>query len=367
MTPDGAWVLSGSSDKGVHFWDAHTGISQLIVMGHQHSVLSVATSPLLTPKGGLFATASGDKEAKIWSYVNVVPQRVAQFGTLGNRQIIPKAQPSPQIFQHHELRLPIQEASTVVNHRPVTPRQIVPRNFQPQPQSALALVGPSSQYTNINQRGSPGRIQQSSQPPSTPGDLPKIATEAVEISNTHQAAIPPEEGLEVNTQSPVTNSRLESVAKDSERETLSWLNLLNNTYKFALQGPQSLPQRFQKLYALKDSLPRDEEALQAHQEQVDKMKDKIRRLEALYHDLLEHVPEEDRGQLLLMKEKTAALKQHHLEELDKQREKALRVVRDNKADTETLAQLFRGLKTRVPELIKALQELEAYIVQLPDV
>lgn len=62
LTPDGAWVLSGSKDRGVQFWDPHTGQTQLHLQGHKNSVISVAPSP----KGGLFATGSGDMKAKIW-------------------------------------------------------------------------------------------------------------------------------------------------------------------------------------------------------------------------------------------------------------------------------------------------------------
>lgn len=65
MTPDGAWVLSGSKDRGVQFWDPHTGQTQVHLQGHKNSVISVAPSP----KGGLFATGSGDMKAKIWRSV----------------------------------------------------------------------------------------------------------------------------------------------------------------------------------------------------------------------------------------------------------------------------------------------------------
>ena len=62
LTPDGHWVLSGSKDRGVVFWDPHTGAAQLHLQGHTNSVISVAPSP----KPGLFATGSGDSKARIW-------------------------------------------------------------------------------------------------------------------------------------------------------------------------------------------------------------------------------------------------------------------------------------------------------------
>jgi len=64
LTPDNHWVLSGSKDRGVQFWDPHTGQAQLMLQGHKNSVISVAPSPT----GELFATGSGDLRARIWRY-----------------------------------------------------------------------------------------------------------------------------------------------------------------------------------------------------------------------------------------------------------------------------------------------------------
>lgn len=68
LTPDANWVLSGSKDRGVQFWDPRTGTTQLMLQGHKNSVISVAPSPSLTQGGGYFATGSGDMKARIWSY-----------------------------------------------------------------------------------------------------------------------------------------------------------------------------------------------------------------------------------------------------------------------------------------------------------
>ncbi|KAF1915721.1 transcriptional repressor rco-1 [Ampelomyces quisqualis] len=64
LTPHGDWVLSGSKDRGVQFWDPRTGVAQLMLQGHKNSVISVAPSPT----GGVFATGSGDMRARIWRY-----------------------------------------------------------------------------------------------------------------------------------------------------------------------------------------------------------------------------------------------------------------------------------------------------------
>ncbi|EMR10429.1 hypothetical protein PNEG_01145 [Pneumocystis murina B123] len=65
-SPDGHWVVSGSKDRGVYFWDYH-GRAQLILQGHKNSVISVAVSPT----GRLFATGSGDCRARIWEYTTL--------------------------------------------------------------------------------------------------------------------------------------------------------------------------------------------------------------------------------------------------------------------------------------------------------
>jgi len=69
LSPDGAWVMSGSKDRGVQFWDPQTGEAQLMLQGHKNSVISVAPSPA---RGGLFATGSGDMRARIWRYVTLL-------------------------------------------------------------------------------------------------------------------------------------------------------------------------------------------------------------------------------------------------------------------------------------------------------
>jgi glucose repression regulatory protein TUP1 len=37
LTPDGQWVMSGSKDRGVQFWDPMTGNAQMMLQGHKNS------------------------------------------------------------------------------------------------------------------------------------------------------------------------------------------------------------------------------------------------------------------------------------------------------------------------------------------
>lgn len=85
LSSDGKFVLSGSKDRGVQFWDPHTGGAQCHLQGHRNSVISVAPSPAGESTfahvraastidasaddrfaGSFFATGSGDQNARIW-------------------------------------------------------------------------------------------------------------------------------------------------------------------------------------------------------------------------------------------------------------------------------------------------------------
>ncbi|KAJ2724617.1 general transcription repressor [Coemansia sp. Benny D115] len=66
-SPDGNWIVSGSKDRGVQFWDPRTSQTQCMLQGHKNSVISVALSPMQS----FFATGSGDCRARIWSYENL--------------------------------------------------------------------------------------------------------------------------------------------------------------------------------------------------------------------------------------------------------------------------------------------------------
>ncbi|KAJ1728191.1 general transcription repressor, partial [Coemansia sp. Benny D160-2] len=68
-SPDGAWIVSGSKDRGVQFWDPRTSQTQCMLQGHKNSVISVA----LSPSQPVFATGSGDCRARIWSYDSLPP------------------------------------------------------------------------------------------------------------------------------------------------------------------------------------------------------------------------------------------------------------------------------------------------------
>ncbi|KAJ7663136.1 global repressor Tup1p, partial [Mycena polygramma] len=60
VSSDLQWVVSGSKDSGVLFWDAG-GMVQCMIHGHRNSVISVS----LDPAGKLLATGSADKLVRI--------------------------------------------------------------------------------------------------------------------------------------------------------------------------------------------------------------------------------------------------------------------------------------------------------------
>ncbi|KAG6886813.1 hypothetical protein C0992_002193 [Termitomyces sp. T32_za158] len=67
VSHDGQWVVSGSKDRGVQFWDSRSAIVQCMLQGHKNSVISID----LSPAGNILATGSGDWQARIWSYTTV--------------------------------------------------------------------------------------------------------------------------------------------------------------------------------------------------------------------------------------------------------------------------------------------------------
>ncbi|RYO95067.1 hypothetical protein DL766_009005 [Monosporascus sp. MC13-8B] len=69
VTPNGAWIISGSGDCCVQFWDPRTGVPLLRLEGHKSSVISVSPNPM----GGSFATGSRDMTSRIWKYHVIQP------------------------------------------------------------------------------------------------------------------------------------------------------------------------------------------------------------------------------------------------------------------------------------------------------
>ncbi|GAA5986790.1 hypothetical protein JCM11641_004792 [Rhodosporidiobolus odoratus] len=67
ISPDGAWIVSGSKDRGVQFWDPKTAKAQFMLQGHKNSVISVDVSPA----GGLMSSAGGDWSCRVWSYTSL--------------------------------------------------------------------------------------------------------------------------------------------------------------------------------------------------------------------------------------------------------------------------------------------------------
>ncbi|KAG6900375.1 hypothetical protein C0993_011725 [Termitomyces sp. T159_Od127] len=67
VSHDGQWVVSGSKDRGVQFWDSRSADVQCMIQGHKNSVISID----LSPAGNILATGSGDWQARIWSYTTI--------------------------------------------------------------------------------------------------------------------------------------------------------------------------------------------------------------------------------------------------------------------------------------------------------
>ena len=69
FSPDGARVVTSSSDKTARLWDAKTGAAIAVLRGHSSAV----RSPAFSPDGARVVTASWDRTARIWD-VSAIPQ-----------------------------------------------------------------------------------------------------------------------------------------------------------------------------------------------------------------------------------------------------------------------------------------------------
>ena len=58
LTPDSQWVLSGSKDRGVQFWDPRTGDTQLMLQGHKNSGMFPADEAYPMKRGLQFASSA---------------------------------------------------------------------------------------------------------------------------------------------------------------------------------------------------------------------------------------------------------------------------------------------------------------------
>lgn len=68
LTAKNEYIISGSKDRGVVFWDERLGNPLLMLQGHRNSVISVAVSSNSDASEGIFATGSGDCKARLWRW-----------------------------------------------------------------------------------------------------------------------------------------------------------------------------------------------------------------------------------------------------------------------------------------------------------
>ena len=205
-------------------------------------------------------------------------------------------------------------------------------------------------------RGPVAFIQKSPPALSPSRSMPGMATQAIQMSDAPRVAVSPAQGPTINTQ-------LEVVTKRQEGVPILLFHLLKATHNNASQWLQQLPLWLQDLRSLKDSLPRDEEALPAHKEQVHKKQAEIDMLEAKYEDLAQITPEAQQEELQQVREKAKLTMQRDVWELNTRLEVCLRGMQEKRARIENLEVCVRGLKSATPEAIEA---LKALVARLPD-
>jgi hypothetical protein len=365
MTSDGAWILSGSKDLGVNFSDPHTRSCQLRIQGHQNSVISVATSPLLTTNGGLFATGSGDKEAKIWGYTYVPAQQNSQIETLGGYQSSPNGQPISQIPQNdvqqqllepQRSQSPPQKAQTLVNSSSGVLQEHSSCNLSSQHDLAQIVTRSISQGNFINTLDGTSHIaQQSSQSSSLQINFPEIAAQAPQMDNSPPTMASPTEASQANV--PSSTNRGSAIGKNDRKSLPApFIEFLDKTRLITLQAPTWYRQRLEKLLSVKNSLPQEDVTTETHDEKRSKIERDIQKLEVSFQEILKDLPEEEKEVVMMMKERRLGLKRRQLEEHDMRGE--------NRKEIEIFWQQVKCLRTLVPDVRKALQGLEVFLTEL---
>jgi WD40 repeat protein len=69
FSPDGRWLLAGSTDKLARLWDAATGKPGVVLRGHEDGVLDARFSP----DGRRVVTTAGDGTARVWDPATGLP------------------------------------------------------------------------------------------------------------------------------------------------------------------------------------------------------------------------------------------------------------------------------------------------------
>ena len=64
ISPDGKWVVTGSSDRRVRIWNMHTAVRHCTLDWHVDELWAVDFSPV----GNYIATGSKDGVVTLWRY-----------------------------------------------------------------------------------------------------------------------------------------------------------------------------------------------------------------------------------------------------------------------------------------------------------
>ncbi len=99
VSPDSAFIVTGSNDRTARIWDARSGAERAVLEGHEDLVRSVAVSP----DGAFIVTGSNDYTARIWevfkdkqALINYAKTIVPRCLTIAQRQRFYLAPEPPQ-------------------------------------------------------------------------------------------------------------------------------------------------------------------------------------------------------------------------------------------------------------------------------
>jgi hypothetical protein len=180
--------------------------------------------------------------------------------------------------------------------------------------------------------------------------------QAVPMGIDPQAAASP-------TQWQALNIQLADAIDRQEAAPILLVDFLKATNNNASEWLEQLPVWLEKLRSMKDSLPQDEEGLQAREASVNKKQVEIDTLDAKFEELMQMMPRAQREHLQQVREQARITILQDKEKFKRLLEDCMRGVQEKKARIAKLEGSVRILKSGIPE---AIETLEALVAQLPD-
>lgn len=394
--------MSGSTDGRIIFWDFRTGGSEFKLDGHSAAITSVAASPV-SYNVGSFATASLDKQVKIWAYrkpgfAHLPTLQTGSAGyTLnsGTRSSTGQQQQSLPVVPHSAQPQSVVETAFARRLRapvPLVPSTPAYTNKDWRKDGVLVShIGNSFaryvQYSDLftpydhgllrglwwgSERGQPCTHmlgEDGDQPPARedverllsrwrrgPTDFPRPAPQPQPpLSNTRATGIEdaaPSESSDTimldGQESPNTSSP--GVATETTKTPVPLLDMLQMASDRLREYPEELSHVIFEQNAIRDSLPEDEQVLCEYQRRLKTLKAEAKSLAARYDELIEGTPETQRDGLIEVRDMVVGSKRCEVQDCETRRDDLARRIGVKRAQTQRYQNLVAGWRIVAPAL-----------------